>query len=81
MIELETCPFCGKNVAEITNIQNCEMCANFEDEEMCPSYEECGYGHFIVCNVNNGGCGASTGWYQTVEEAINAWNRRDGEQE
>lgn len=81
MIELMSCPFCGKNVAEPTNIQNCEMCANFEDEDMCPNYEECGYGHFIVCNVNKGGCGASTGWYKTVDEALAAWYRRAGKHE
>lgn len=74
--ELIPCPFCGKSVAEHTTIQDCEMCANFEDEEMCPEYECCGHGHFVACNVNKGGCGASTGWYQTPEEATEAWNRR-----
>lgn len=78
MKELKSCPFCGKNVAEITTIQECELCSNFEDDELCPNYDmtgSCG-GRFVVCNANKGGCGAATGWYQTIEEAINAWNRR-----
>lgn len=78
MEKLKPCPFCGNSVAEHTTLQDCEMCANFEDEEMCPNFEACGYGHFIVCNVNKGGCGASTGWYQTIEEAVKAWNTRKG---
>ena len=79
MNDLKPCPFCGMNVAEPTSLLECELCANFEDDELCPNYDSCGSdgcGHFVACNVNKGGCGASTGWYQTVEEAINAWNRR-----
>ena len=79
MINLIPCPFCGKSVAETTSVLDCELCANFEDEEMCPNYESCGSdgcGHLVVCNVHKGGCGASTGWYKTIEEAITAWNRR-----
>lgn len=30
----------------------------------------------MVCNVNKGGCGASSGYFSTVEKAIEAWNRR-----
>lgn len=37
--------------------------------------------HYIVCNYNKGGCGASSGCDYTVEEAIEAWNRRVGEEE
>ena len=32
---------------------------------------------FIVyCNPSNGGCGAKTNWFDSAEEAIDAWNRR-----
>ena len=30
----------------------------------------------FVCDFNNGGCGASGGYRETKEEAIEAWNRR-----
>ncbi len=78
-IELKPCPFCGANVAELTNAHDLEECGNFEDENCpCEQYEDCGacgY-HTIVCNVNNGGCGASSGYFSTEELAIKAWNRR-----
>lgn len=77
MDKLNVCPFCGKDVAEISSVRDCEECANFEDE-MCPEFEKNGScsGKFIVCNFNKGGCGASSGWYPTVEEAVIAWNKR-----
>lgn len=81
MDKLNVCPFCGKDVAEVSSVRDCEECANFESE-MCPEFEKrnevdtaiCG--KFIVCNFNRGGCGASSGWYPTVEEAVVAWNKR-----
>lgn len=76
-MKLLPCPFCGKEVAEITNLQECEMCANFEQEDLCPNFEQPGAcGKLVVCNVLKGGCGAATGWHQFTEEAVEAWNRR-----
>ena len=78
-IKLKPCPFCGKRVAELTNARELEDCANFEQEECpCESFEnagECGL-KTIVCNVQNGGCGASAGYWFTDEGAVAAWNRR-----
>lgn len=84
---MKPCPFCGKSVAELSNLQDCEICANFED---CPEcYESVGLEvgadfspcpRFIVCAVNKGGCGASTGWYYNLDKLIGAWNKRAGEQ-
>lgn len=75
---LEPCPFCGKSVATVSNLLDCEICANFEDEN-CPNYEaegSDGCPHFIVCDRSKGGCGASTGWYVNLEDLVSAWNRR-----
>ena len=30
----------------------------------------------VVCNMHEGGCGASSGYYDSAEKAIAAWNRR-----
>ena len=66
------CPFCGKQIAEIGNCKNMEECEHFEE---CPAVEPyvC-----VVCSINKGGCGASTGYQEGVEKAIAAWNRRAG---
>jgi len=78
MDELRECPFCGKKVAEYATVWECEQCANFQ-EPVCQNYqdwpEECGI-HLVVCPSNRGGCGASTGWHISKEDAANAWNRR-----
>ena len=75
MVEFKPCPFCGKNVPHVGTVA--------EHEYMCE--DDIGYWfgstHFdVVCDFNNGGCGASTGKnYATAEEAIEAWNRRVGD--
>jgi len=68
--KLLPCPFCGKQIAEIGNCKNMEECEHFEE---CPAVEPyvC-----VVCSINKGGCGASTGYQEGVEKAIAAWNRR-----
>ena len=78
--KLKPCPFCGSKYAPIlSNVCECEMCANFEDEDCPKCYNPTGNDgciHFVVCSVHKGGCGASTGWHINKEEAIGAWNRR-----
>lgn len=78
-IELKKCPHCGKNTAIISSAKSCEECMNFESDK-CPNYlynddDNCSL-KFVVCDVHQGGCGASSGWYNTEEEAAKAWNRR-----
>ena len=87
--KLKPCPFCGKDVAEISNLQECESCGNFENEEECPlcyEMEEAEVDEenhpcprFIICPCYKGGCGASTGWHRTIPELVRAWNTRAGE--
>ena len=69
-MKIEKCPFCGKEVAEISNCRELEECRHFEE---CPATEPyvC-----VVCNMHEGGCGASSGYYDSTEKAIVAWNRR-----
>ena len=69
-MKIEKCPFCGKEVAEISNCRELEECRYFEK---CPSTElyVC-----VVCNMHEGGCGASSGYYDSEAKAIAAWNRR-----
>ena len=76
MTNLKLCPFCGKNVAIISDVQDCELCSNFE-EQNCPQFEDIGHCNMklVCCNAQQGGCGASTGWYATEQEAVEAWNR------
>ena len=68
-VELKPCPFCGGQNIAVDSCKGLEECENFEE---CSSSEY----HAIVCNWNKGGCGASSGYYLTLEKAIEAWNRR-----
>lgn len=79
MENLKPCPFCGNTMLDISDVRDCEDCANFEAEDVCPAFEPAGFCNmkFVVCSFYKGGCGASSGWYKTEEEAVEAWNRRD----
>ncbi len=72
MAELKPCPFCGKSVANVDSVANHEMIDEYE-----PDYSWRSKRYDVVCDYNNGGCGASTGGNNaTPEDAIEAWNRR-----
>ena len=68
-MEIKQCQFCGnKNIVK-DGCKCLEACKHFEDCEE-ESYVA------VVCNVNEGGCGASSGYYLTLSEAVSKWNRR-----
>lgn len=74
MNKLESCPFCGGTKIWIGTIAECEM-----QDKNHPDYEFNSQHYVVVCDYSEGGCGASTGGSaRTVEDAIKAWNRRDG---
>lgn len=59
--ELKPCPFCNGIKLDIIDGE----CEGFG-----------GIGKAVVCNYNQGGCGATGGFRPTEEEAIEVWNRR-----
>lgn len=60
-MELKPCPFCG---------QTEYLCVWAEGIKENRQY-------LVVCDVSHdGGCGASSGWKNTIMEAKEAWNRR-----
>ena len=72
--ELEPCPFCGSH-----------------DRVHVIAYHACDYvdqsegldGFITICDASGfgrkNGCGAATGWYETIAEATAAWNRRSND--
>lgn len=72
--ELKPCPFCGRVCCEVIDEhQEClEQCC--DEPEGCEA-EASGY-RAVVCDFNAGGCGAKSGWRQTEEDAVAAWNAR-----
>ena len=74
MTELKPCPFCGGEKLIITDCKELEECSNFEKCEYVNCYTVC-------CDFEQGGCGATSGYRLHKEEAIEAWNKRAGEQE
>lgn len=67
MSKLKPCPFCGKSIA----VAWCNK--DWLDFEKIETYA-------VSCDMNEGGCGGSSGFYETKEEAIEAWNRRTNDE-
>lgn len=66
---LKSCPFCGENKAVFRDCKELQG---------CDSWEHCREDGMIavVCDFTAGGCGASSGYRETYEEAATAWNMR-----
>ena len=69
--ELKPCPFCNstENLIVISCIDDCcddAICEN------CPHEIQ----YTVCCNARESGCGATSGYAETEEKAIEKWNRR-----
>lgn len=60
--KLKPCPFCGSIYAPRRFVRRGKN--GFRDSFM------------VFCDYQDGGCGASGGWYHHEGEAIEAWNMR-----
>ena len=66
---LKRCPFCGRNKAKFADCKEVQCCASFERcKEDGPAA--------VVCAFLSGGCGGSSGFRESYEEAAAAWNKR-----
>jgi hypothetical protein len=65
--ELNPCPFCGSTTAPTVMNQN-EAQWLYNDAENLSMV--------VCCAAKKFGCGASTGFCDTAEQAVEAWNRR-----
>lgn len=70
MDNLKPCPFCGnKNTAVV--VDNAEYALGLvNDEDVCFK---------VICSTTSCGCGASSAWCDTRQEAVDRWNKRKGE--
>lgn len=67
MNQVYNCPFCGY-LSSLSVERN--------DEYADESYPERDLQYQVVCDVNDGGCGASSGFYTTKDAAVTCWNTR-----
>lgn len=61
---LQRCPFCGMSVAEIWKQSDA-----YEGKVDPERYT-------IVCSFYEGGCGATCGFHDTINDAVKRWNVR-----
>ena len=66
------CPFCGNEKVKVISCD--EDCCDDTECEGC--IKKC---YAVRCPKTEGGCGATSGWNKTKEEAKNAWNCREGQ--
>lgn len=67
---IRACPFCG-SVAAVHFEQCTDEPCDDGDCDLCE--EKCWR---VLCDPENGGCGASLWWDETKDLAADAWNRR-----
>ena len=71
-IKLNNCPFCGQiktvTFATAREMEDCKRADTCQIRD-CESVT-------VVCDFTIGGCGASSRYARTEEEAAEAWNRR-----
>ena len=54
-------------------LKPCPFCGSKDIEE---GFEPIGGYGYIVCNAEKSGCGATSGRYESYDEAAESWNRR-----
>ncbi len=64
MNELKPCPFCGNKTPVMMTRRGKDGWRDY---------------FFVLCDYNDGGCGASGQWNHYTDAAIEAWNRREKE--
>lgn len=67
---LKPCPFCGKTEIVVLD-SNDILGAEPDDDRWEPDPSYAG-----ICDINQGGCGATGGFRPTDPEAAAAWNQR-----
>ena len=65
---IKHCPFCGKEAAKVWSTQDKER----ENGEPLTYPER----FTVVCDFLKNGCGATCGYHDTAEMAVNKWNTR-----
>ena len=63
--KLKPCPFCGGTDT---------LCINRETDKW--ENKPWTYQYQVICDWNSGGCGSSSGFYDSMEDARDAWNER-----
>jgi hypothetical protein len=64
----------------MSDILHCPFCGSARFPTITAWVDDPGFGYTICCDAagwsDTKGCGASSGWGETPEEAIAIWNRR-----
>lgn len=67
MDNIKRCPLCNNKKISVV-VDNPEYSLGLIDETDV---------HFkVICSTKSCGCGASSGWHNTKQKAIESWNRR-----
>ena len=62
-VKLKPCPFCNNTNIVVGTSKEIHG-------------DDCDYEFAVCCDINNGGCGACSGYYQDEAKAIKCWNKR-----
>jgi hypothetical protein len=63
-------------IEEVVTLPACPFCGNSDSVEVDTKRDQ----HRVVCSYLKEGCGAASGWRDTIKEAQAAWVKREGKQ-